>query len=197
MSRLSATFFIALMAAAGIASAQLVPVVPGVGAERLEQRRENSANQNASPNQRPSRSSGNDASRTANTGNKSDNSEGAKQAGSDRAISGRFSSDNSGSGRLGSASAGSDSSGSTNAGSAARGMTMECRQSSVNCPVTNSSGSDVTSTDALPPGSSTGKLGGMIEESRYPTSPGSGSMGSGATGSPTGPSPGPVNGIGR
>lgn len=76
---------------------------------------------------------------------------------------------------------------------------MECRTASVHCPVNNSSGPSVTSTDSLPLGSTTGierGAGGPVE-SQYPTSPGSGSMGSGATGAPTGPAPGPTIGIGR
>lgn len=76
------------------------------------------------------------------------------------------------------------------------GTLAECRPSSVNCPVGDSSGSSVITTDSLPIGS-TGDRGNTISESDYPTSVGSGSMGSGATGSPAGPAPGPTNGIGR
>jgi hypothetical protein len=78
-----------------------------------------------------------------------------------------------------------------------RGIEMECRPSSVNCPVTESSGSSVTTTDALPLGSAP-PADDTVTESKYPTSPGSGSMGSGLTGSPVGPGhPGPTTGIGR
>ncbi|WP_420473728.1 hypothetical protein [Noviherbaspirillum sp. ST9] len=84
-----------------------------------------------------------------------------------------------------------------NSGNAGRiGLEMECRPSSVHCPVTDSSGSSVITTDSLPIGSAPDK-DSTITESQYPTSPGSGSMGSGVTGSPTGPAPGPTNGIGR
>lgn len=76
------------------------------------------------------------------------------------------------------------------------GVTMECRPSAVDCPVTESSGSSVVTTDSLPLGSIP-ERDDTISESRYPTSPGSGTMGSGVTGSPTGPGPGPTNGIGR
>lgn len=77
-----------------------------------------------------------------------------------------------------------------------RGTMAECRPSSVNCPVGDSSGSSVISTDSQPIGS-TGDRDKTISESGYPTSVGSGSLGSGATGAPTGPDPGPTIGIGR
>lgn len=76
------------------------------------------------------------------------------------------------------------------------GTLAECRPSSVNCPAADSSGSSVITTDSMPIGS-TGDRGKTISESDYPTSVGSGSMGSGVTGSPVGPAPGPTNGIGR
>lgn len=76
------------------------------------------------------------------------------------------------------------------------GTLAECRPSSVNCPVGDSSGSSVITTDSMPIGSA-GERGKTISESDYPTSVGSGSMGSGATGSPAGPAPGPTIGIGR
>lgn len=76
------------------------------------------------------------------------------------------------------------------------GVTMECRPSAVDCPVTGSSGSSVTTTDSLPLGS-VPERDDTISESRYPTSPGSGTMGSGSTGAPAGPGPGPTIGIGR
>lgn len=81
-------------------------------------------------------------------------------------------------------------------GSVTTGTLAECRPSSVNCPVGDSSGSSVITTDSMPIGSA-GDRGKTISESDYPTSVGSGSMGSGATGSPAGPAPGPTNGIGR
>ncbi|GAB3551711.1 hypothetical protein GCM10027343_36320 [Noviherbaspirillum agri] len=76
------------------------------------------------------------------------------------------------------------------------GITMKCRPSSVGCPVTDSSGSSVTSTDSQPLGSIPPR-DDTISESQYPTSPGSGSLGSGSTGSPAGRPTGPTNGIGR
>ncbi|WP_334186348.1 hypothetical protein [Noviherbaspirillum sp.] len=76
------------------------------------------------------------------------------------------------------------------------GVAMECLPSAVNCPVIDPSGRSVVTTDSLPIGS-TGEFDGTISESKYPTSVGYGSMGSGLTGSPTGPAPGPVNGMGR
>lgn len=75
------------------------------------------------------------------------------------------------------------------------GISAECRPSSMHCPVTGSSGS-VTTTDSLPLGSAPAR-DRTITESQYPTSPGSGSVGSGTTGVPAGPAPGPVLGIGR
>jgi hypothetical protein len=84
-----------------------------------------------------------------------------------------------------------------NAGTPGRtGVTMECRPSAVDCPVTESSGSSVITTDSQPIGSIP-ERDDTISESRYPTSPGSGRLGSGATGSPAGPGAGPTNGIGR
>lgn len=81
-------------------------------------------------------------------------------------------------------------------------LTARCRTASVHCPVTDqnqSSGSSVISTDSLPIGSATEieRGAGGPTESQYPTSQGSGSMGSGSTGAPTGPDPGPTIGIGR
>lgn len=78
----------------------------------------------------------------------------------------------------------------------ARGIEMECRPSAVDCPVTDSSGSSVISTDSQPIGSAP-ERDDTISESQYPTSPGSGRLGSGATGAPAGPGPGPTIGIGR
>lgn len=75
-------------------------------------------------------------------------------------------------------------------------ITAECRTSSVNCPVTGSSGSSVIKTDSLPIGS-TMKQDGPLSESKYPTSPGTGSIGSGSTGTPAGPDKGPTLGTGR
>lgn len=92
----------------------------------------------------------------------------------------------------GAGGAGTASDGQTSGGT---GITAECRPSSVHCPVTDSSGS-VTSTDSLPIGSAPPK-DSTITESQYPTSPGSGSIGSGSTGVPAGPARGPVLGIGR
>lgn len=76
------------------------------------------------------------------------------------------------------------------------GVTMECRPSAVDCPVTDSSGSSVTTTDSQPLGSAP-KRDDTISESKYPTSPGTGRLGSGSTGAPAGPGPGPTIGIGR
>lgn len=81
-------------------------------------------------------------------------------------------------------------------GPGAAGTPAECRPSSVNCPVDGSSGSSVITTDSMPIGTS-GDRDRTISESDYPTSVGSGSMGSGATGSPAGPAAGPAIGIGR
>lgn len=73
----------------------------------------------------------------------------------------------------------------------------ECRPASDDCPVHEDK--DVTTTDSLPLGSTIRRSedGQTIGESDYPTSPGSGSAGSGITGTPTGPAPGPATGIGR
>lgn len=107
--------------------------------------------------------------------------------------------DSGASGESGSSGAG-QASGSNNDASnnadANTGVTMECRPSSADCPVTESSGSSVTTTDSQPLGSAPPK-GGAISGSQYPTSPGSGSLGSGSTGAPAGPAPGPTLGIGR
>lgn len=85
----------------------------------------------------------------------------------------------------------------TDASSERRAVPMDCLPSSVDCPVVESSGpSGVITTDSLPIGS-TGERDGPISGSGYPSSPGVGGMGSGATGSPTGPRPGPTTGIGR
>lgn len=85
----------------------------------------------------------------------------------------------------------------TDASSERRAVPMDCLPSSVDCPVVESSDpSNVITTDSLPIGS-TGERDGPISGSGYPSSPGVGGMGSGATGSPTGPRPGPMTGIGR
>lgn len=81
-------------------------------------------------------------------------------------------------------------------------VTAECGPTSVHCPIAepnHSRGSSVISTDSLPIGSagSIERGAGGPTESQYPTTQGSGSMGSGVTGSTTGPAPGPTNGIGR
>lgn len=93
--------------------------------------------------------------------------------------------------------------------SSREGLMMDCLPSAVNCPVTESSGasgtqgssessgSSVTTTDDLPIGSTGDRKGKTVSESQYPTSPGSGSTGSGVTGTPVGPDPGPTFGIGR
>lgn len=84
-----------------------------------------------------------------------------------------------------------------NAGTPGRtGVIMECRPSATDCPVTESSGSSVTTTDSLPIGS-TPERDDTISESQYPTSPGLGTLGSGSTGAPADPGPGPTIGIGR
>lgn len=152
MSRISFISFAALLAASNIASAQLVPYVPGAGAQQMDQRRDHSTDP-------LSASAGPDSPDSVG-------GQGAQDYGS----------------------AGSDSD---------DAVLMRCRPSSVNCPVASPSGSGAITTDAMPAGSQRGKLGGPIGESRYPTSPGSGSMGSGRTGAPTGPDPGPELGIGR
>lgn len=67
-------------------------------------------------------------------------------------------------------------------------------------PGSESSGASVISTDSLPVGSSTATpvgSGKTVSESQYPTTQGSGGMGSGSASSPTGPVPGPTNGLGR
>lgn len=82
-------------------------------------------------------------------------------------------------------------------------LTARCRTASVHCPIDDpnqSSGSSVISTDSLPIGSATEieRGAGGPTESQYPTSQGSGGVGSGVTGVPTGPEPaGPAIGIGR
>lgn len=83
--------------------------------------------------------------------------------------------------------------------SGARGMAFECRPSATDCPVDQSSGSSVTTTDSLPLGSTLehGSQGATVGESSYPTSPGTGNLGSGSTGAPPGPRPGPALGQGR
>jgi hypothetical protein len=75
----------------------------------------------------------------------------------------------------------------------------ECRPASDDCPPENTDGDGVTTTDSLPLGSTMRRDdgGSTVEESDYPTSPGSGNAGSGVTGVPSGPAPGPAMGIGR
>lgn len=78
------------------------------------------------------------------------------------------------------------------------GTPAECRPASEDCPV-QTSDEGVTSTDSLPLGSTVRRDEGgpTIDESDYPTSTGSGSVGSGVTGVPAGPDPGPTIGTGR
>lgn len=97
---------------------------------------------------------------------------------------------------------GADNPPATAGNEATPGITATCRTPSVHCPIvepSQSSGSSVISTDSLPIGSATQveRGAGGPTESQYPTTQGSGSMGSGVTGAPTGPDTGPTIGIGR
>lgn len=97
-------------------------------------------------------------------------------------------------------SAGAQVTGTGAAGSGAEGLVVECRPSAPDCPVTEGEPGRVVTTDDLPLGSAqsgAASAGGSGDRSAYPTSPGHGRMGSGATGAPTGPSREPALGIGR
>ncbi len=80
-----------------------------------------------------------------------------------------------------------------------RGGPAECGPTKEDCaPATSGDGKETIRTDSQPLGSSVeAGSGPSVDASDYPTSVGSGAIGSGTTGSPTGSTQGPVVGTGR
>ncbi|TFV98578.1 hypothetical protein E4K72_17000 [Oxalobacteraceae bacterium OM1] len=78
-------------------------------------------------------------------------------------------------------------------------VNLRCRPAALHCADTLPKPGKAITTDSMPLGSilKAQRRGDPTAPSRYPTSPGSGGMVSGESGSPTRAEPGPTNGIGR